>query len=306
MPVIVPDKLPASQKLREENVSVMEQSQARKQDIRPLHIIILNLMPLKAITETHLLRLLTNTPLQIYIDLLHIKEHVSKNTPKQHLDYFYRSFDEIKDQKYDGMIITGAPVEQLPFDQVRYWPQLKTIMDWARANTTSSFYICWGAQAALQHFYGIPKYQLKDKMFGNFNHYINAPLSPIARGFDDGFTAPHSRYTEIRRADIEKHESLQIVSESKQAGIYLLESKDGREVYATGHSEYDPATLKEEYERDRAKGLGISVPHNYFPDDDPGRDPIVRWRSHAHLLFQNWLNYYVYQRTPYRREEIGN
>lgn len=304
MPVIIPDKLPAKKILQNENIFVMEYSKAIHQDIRPLRIAILNIMPLKIETEAHILRLLTNTPLQVEIELIKPIKHTSKNTSLEHLQYFYKTFSEIKNRYFDGLIITGAPVELLNFEEVDYWNEIKEIMNWSETHVTSSLFICWAAQAALYHFYQIPKYQLKEKMFGNFYHTVNFKLAPIVRGFDDGFFAPHSRHTEVRKKDIAKVADLQIISESKEAGIYLVASKDGKKIFVTGHSEYDPMTLKEEYERDRKKGLKINLPANYFQHNDPSKPPIVSWRSHANLLFQNWLNYYVYQLTPFNMVEL--
>ncbi|NMB73134.1 MAG: homoserine O-succinyltransferase [Bacteroidales bacterium] len=299
MPLNVPDNLPAIQLLREENIFVMQETRAVHQDIRPLRILILNLMPVKITTETHLLRMLSNNPLQIEITLMHTMTHTSKNTPVEHLKTFYKTFDQVKEKKFDGFIITGAPVEHMEFEEVDYWKELTEIMDWSAAHVTSTLYICWAAQAGLYYFYGIPKYPLSEKMFGVFRHKINNPKIPLVRGFDDEFLAPHSRHTEIRRTDIEKIHDLEIVSESDKAGVYIVVSKDGRKVFVTGHSEYDPYTLRDEYLRDKKKGLPIHVPENYFPNDDPSKEPLVYWRSHANLLFSNWLNYYVYQVTPY-------
>ncbi len=304
MPLNIPDKLPSVEVLEQENIFVMKETRAIHQDIRPLRLIILNLMPLKIKTETHLLRLLSNTPLQVEIVLLHTKDHISRNTPRAHLKSFYKTFEEIKAQKFDGLIITGAPVEQLEFEKVDYWEELKKIMDWSTTHVTSSLFICWGAQAGLYHFYGIPKYQLESKMFGVFDHTINHRKRPLLRGFDEIFQAPHSRHTEVRREDILKVKELEILSESEEAGVYIVKAKTGKRVFVTGHSEYDPRTLQEEYERDLEKGLNIDVPKNYFPNDDPTLPPRVRWKSHANLLFSNWLNYYVYQATPYNIEEI--
>jgi homoserine O-succinyltransferase len=304
MPVIIPDKLPAKKILHSENIFVMEHSQAIHQDIRPLRIAILNIMPLKIATETHILRLLTNTPLQVEVELIIPKAHESKNTSSEHLQYFYKSFTQIKENKFDGLIITGAPIEHLEFEEVDYWNEIKKIMDWSEHHVTSSLFICWAAQAALFHFYKIQKYPLEQKMFGNFFHTVNKKNAPIVRGFDDGFLAPHSRHTEVRRNDILKVRDLEIISESDEAGIYLVTSREGKKVFVTGHSEYDPLTLKEEYERDKNKGLPIHMPKNYFQNNDPSKPPIVSWRSHAYLLFQNWLNYYVYQATPYNIAQI--
>lgn len=299
MPLTIPVNLPAVELLKQENIFVMDSQRAETQDIRPLRLVILNLMPLKITTETDLIRLLSNTPLQIEVDLMKISGHVSKNTPIEHMMAFYKDFSVIKGDTYDGMIITGAPVEQLDYEQVNYWDELKEIMDWARTHVTSTFYICWAAQAALYHYYGVPKYPLSEKRFGVFKHTVNDKQNPIFRGFDDEFYVPHSRHSEIRREDIIKHPELTILSESPGAGVYMIMARGGREVYVTGHSEYSPNTLRDEYFRDKEKGLPIQVPENYFPDDDPSREPVVRWRAHANLLFTNWLNYFVYQETPY-------
>lgn len=304
MPLTIPDKLPSIAVLENENIFVMKETIAIHQDIRPLKILILNLMPLKIKTETHLLRLLSNTPLQVEIVLLHTKDHTSKNTPIEHLKAFYKTFDEINDQKFDGMIVTGAPVEQLEFEQVNYWDELTRIMDWSVKHVQSSMFICWGAQAGLNHFYDIPKYPLSKKMFGVYEHTLNNPKVPIIRGFDEVFQAPHSRYTGVKREDILKVKDLELVSESKVAGVYMVVAKSGRQIFVTGHSEYDPSTLKDEYERDRLKGLDTNIPENYFPGNDPSEKPMVRWKSHANLLFYNWLNYYVYQATPFNIDEI--
>ncbi len=299
MPVNIPETLPARAILESENIFVMGETRAKHQDIRPLRIAILNLMPTKIQTETQLLRLLSNTPLQVEVTLLYTVTHKSKNTPAEHLLHHYRSFAQVRRQKFDGLIVTGAPVEHLPFEEVDYWPELQAIMDWSETNVFSTFYICWGAQAGLYHRYGIPKYPLPRKMFGVFPHRVLDPRHKLLRGFDDIFLAPHSRHTEIRRTDIERVSELQILAESDEAGVYIVVSRDGRRVYVTGHSEYDPLTLKSEYDRDVGKGLPIHIPINYYPDDDPSKTPVVRWRSHAHLLFANWLNYFVYQVTPY-------
>lgn len=305
MPLNIPDLLPAVEILQEENIFVMRETTAIHQDIRPLRIVILNLMPVKTTTETHILRLLSNSPLQVEVTFLHTIEHVSKNTSIEHLQSFYKNFSQIRDQKFDGMIITGAPIEHLEFEEVDYWGELKEIMDWAVHHVTSTMFICWGAQAGLYHYYKVPKYPLQRKMFGVFNHVVNNPKVPLVRGFDEEFLAPHSRHTEVRRSDIEKIPDLEIVSESPDAGIYIVKNKGGRQIFITGHSEYDPETLKEEYERDLKKGLPIDIPVNYFPDDNPKKDPKHRWKSHANLLYYNWLNYYVYQITPYNINEIG-
>jgi homoserine O-succinyltransferase len=299
MPVNIPDHLPALDILKEENIFVMTESRAIHQDIRPLRLLILNLMPVKITTETHLLRMLSNTPLQVETTLLNTLSHTSKNTPIEHLQTFYKTFDEVKHKRFDGLIITGAPVELLQFEEVDYWDELKEIMDWAEHSVTSTLYICWAAQAGLYYHYGVPKYELPHKMFGIFTHTLNNPRAPIVRSFDDEFLVPHSRHTEIRREDIIKAPRLEIVSESAMAGVYLVRDTEKRRIFVTGHSEYDAETLKEEYERDLAKGMDIQVPYNYFPGDDPSRTPPMRWKSHAGLLFSNWLNYYVYQETPY-------
>jgi homoserine O-succinyltransferase len=305
MPIKIPGNLPAAKVLNNENIFVMSEDRACHQDIRPLSIAILNLMPTKIVTETQILRLLGNSPLQVDTVFLHPKNHNSRNTPGEHLTNFYTHFEDIKNQKLDGMIITGAPVEHLEFEEVDYWDELEEIMDWSVHNVFSTFYMCWGAQAGLYHHYGIPKYPLKEKMFGVFPHSVNRKNVRLLRGFDDVFYAPHSRHTEIRRSDIERVPDLQILSESEEAGVYIVASKDERKLFVTGHSEYDALTLKSEYDRDTAKGLEIKVPRNYYPDDDPNSQPTVRWRSHANLLFSNWLNYYVYQETPYDLNEIG-
>ena len=299
MPLNIPDNLPAADILRNENIFVMNETRAIHQDIRPQEIVILNLMPNKTTTETHLLRMLSNTPLQLEVVLVHPQTHTSKNTPQEHLDSFYKTFDLIKNRNFDGLIITGAPIELLDFEEVDYWSEMKEIMDWAETHVTSTLYICWAAQAGLYHHYKVPKYTLDKKMFGVFNHKINTPRLPIVRGFDDDFLAPHSRYTEVRRKDIESISELDIVAESDVAGIYLVASKDGKRLFVTGHSEYDPHTLRDEYNRDLSKGLPIEKPQNYFLNDDPALEPVVRWKSHANLLYCNWLNYYVYQVTPY-------
>jgi homoserine O-succinyltransferase len=304
MPVNIPDKLPAVETLVKENVFVMTETRAIHQDIRPLKVVILNLMPIKIATETHILRLLSNTPLQVEIVLLHPADHISKNTPIEHLQTFYKTFDQISGEKFDGMIITGAPIEHLEFEEVSYWDELKRIMDWSKTHVTSTMFICWGAQAGLFHFYNVPKYKLPKKMFGIFDHTIHNRLVPLIRGFDEVFQAPHSRHTEVRKEDIIKVDELEILAESEEAGIYIVMSKTGRQIFITGHSEYDPTTLKDEYERDIKKGLEIDIPKYYFRNNDPENTPRVRWKSHAHLLFSNWLNYYVYQMTPYNIEEI--
>lgn len=307
MPIKVPDNLPAKETLRKENVFLMDESRAFRQDIRPLKIAILNLMPLKEVTEVQLLRLLGNTALQVEVDLLHMESHVSKNTSREYLAAFYKVFDDIKSYRYDGMIITGAPVELYPFEQVTYWEEMKAILEWTKSNVTSTFHICWGAQAALYYHYGIRKYALPKKLFGIFPHVRKEGGVNLLRGFDDVFFVPQSRYTEIRTEDVAKEERLEVLSWSEAAGLYIAASKDGRQIFVTGHSEYDADTLKNEYERDLKKGDKIDLPHAYFQDDDPSQAVRVRWRSHGNLLFNNWLNYYVYQITPYDltgREEV--
>lgn len=305
MPIKIPDKLPATKILKNENIFVMTEKRARRQDIRPLRIAILNLMPTKITTETQILRLIGNSPLQVEVDLLHTKTYQSKNTPEEHLFTFYKTFDDIKYQKFDGLIITGAPVEQLEFEEVDYWNELKEIMDWSAHHVTSTFHICWGAQAGLYHHFGIPKHQLKKKMFGVFPHKINKKNVKLLRGFDDEFYVPHSRHTEVRKEDIRKVPQLEILSESPESGIYIVATKGGRQIFVTGHSEYDAMTLHEEYTRDIEKKLEISIPKNYYFQDDPTKHPIVKWKSHANLLYCNWLNYYVYQETPFDLNRIG-
>jgi homoserine O-succinyltransferase/O-acetyltransferase len=304
MPVKIPNTLPARATLERENIFVMDEERAIHQDIRALRVAILNLMPTKIATETQLLRLLSNSALQVEVTLLHTATHESKNTDAEHLLNHYLTFDDICSEKFDGLIITGAPVEQMPFEEVEYWDELTEIMDWAEMNVESTFHICWGAQAGLHHRYGVPKYDLPRKMFGVYEHRVLSRTENLLRGFDDIFLAPHSRHTEIRRADVEQISDLNILAESEEAGLYLLGTKDGRHLFATGHSEYDPFTLKSEYDRDVNKGLPIHVPKNYYPNDDPTQTPTVRWRGHANLLFSNWLNYYVYQVTPYDVNQI--
>ncbi len=304
MPIKLPDGLPAKAVLERENIFVIDEHRAFHQDIRPLQIAILNLMPIKETTETQLLRLLGNTPLQVEITLLRMESHQSKNTSPHHLDLFYTTFPEIEYKNFDGMIITGAPIEHLPFEEVGYWRELQHIMDWTAENVTSTFHICWGAQAGLYHHYGIEKHALREKMSGVFTHDINAQI-PLVRGFDDGFLAPHSRHTEARAKDIAQIPELEIAASSPVAGVYLAARRDGRQVFVTGHSEYDPGTLNEEYRRDIERGLEIRPPQNYFPGDDPTQSPRHTWRSHAYLLYSNWLNYYVYQATPYDLDQIG-
>ncbi len=305
MPIRIPDNLPAVETLNSENIFVMSEDRAYHQDIRPLKIAILNIMPTKITTETQLLRLLGNTPLQVETALLRPASHMSKNTPEEHLETFYKTFDEIQGEHFDGLIITGAPVEQMPFEDVNYWEELERIMDWSKNNVYSTLHICWGAQAGLYYHYGVPKRDLPNKMFGVFEHTKIKEHVKLLRGFDDVFFVPHSRHTEITHEDVARIDKLEILAESKEAGVYLVASKDGRHIFATGHSEYDPYTLKLEYERDVERGMDIQVPKNYFPGDDPTKEPIVRWRGHGNLLFLNWLNYYVYQETPYDFTNIG-
>jgi len=299
MPVNVPVSLPAVEALKAENIFVIDEQRASSQDIRPLRIAILNLMPLKIMTETDLLRLLSNTPLQIELDFIDTDSHVSKNTPREHIDTFYKKFDSIRDRNYDGLIITGAPVEKVDFESVDYWPELTHIFQWARTHVTSTFYICWAALAGLYYHYGVPKHILDHKISGVFPHRILDPQNPIFRGFDDTFYVPHSRFSEVRREDIERVPDLRIIAESPESGIYIVIARGGREFFVTGHSEYSPYTLDFEYHRDLDKGMNPSVPAHYYTDDDPSKPPVVRWRSHANLLFTNWLNYFVYQATPY-------
>ena len=306
MPLNLPDRLPAIDLLKEENIFVIDSSRASKQDIRPLKIAILNLMPLKITTETDLVRLLSNSPLQIEVTFMKLKSHTSKNTPIEHMKAFYVDFDKMRHEKYDGMIVTGAPVEHLAFEEVNYWEEIQDIFNWAEKNVTSTFYICWAAQAGLYHYYGVPKHPLEQKMFGIFKHHICKGMQqlPIFRGFDDEFFVPHSRHTEILREDIEKHPELTIISESEDSGVHIVMARGGRQFFVTGHSEYSPYTLDTEYRRDLGKGLPIEMPRNYYRNDDPDQGPLVRWRSVANLLFSNWMNYYVYQKTPYDINEI--
>lgn len=304
MPVNVPENLPAVETLLEENIFVLDNKRASQQDIRPLKIAVLNLMPLKIMSETDLLRLLSNTPLQIELDFFEPSSHISKNTPRKHLQMFYKRFDDIKHSTYDGFIVTGAPVEKLEFEDVDYWKELTEIFDWARTHVTSTLYICWAAFAGLYYHYGIPKYVLDKKISGVFKHTVYSHRNPIFRGFDDQFYVPHSRFTEVRKADIDKVPDLQIISTSEDAGIYMVMARGGREFYITGHGEYSPTTLDYEYHRDLAAGKNPEIPKNYYPDDNPELQPIVRWRSHANMMFANWLNYFVYQRTPYDLSQI--
>lgn len=299
MPIKIPNDLPAVKTLQEENIFVMTHTRASTQDIRPLRIVLLNLMPKKIETETQLSRLLGNTPLQIELELVRMKSHEAANTPQHHLLSFYKTFDDIRDERFDGMVITGAPVEQMPFENVDYWPELCQIMAWSKTNVHSTLHICWGAQAGLYYHYGIEKQQLPKKLFGVFPHRVEYKRSILFRGFDDEFMVPHSRHTTVRREDIEKVDDLRILASSEEAGVYAVFTNMGRQIFITGHSEYDADTLKNEYLRDIAAGKPIELPKNYFPDDDPTRQPLVRWRSSANLLFSNWLNYFVYQTTPY-------
>lgn len=304
MPVRVPVSLPAVEALREENIFVIDEQRASSQDIRPLRIAILNLMPLKIMTETDLLRLISNTPLQVELDFIDTDSHVSKNTPREHIETFYKKFDEVKHNNYDGLIITGAPVEKVDFEEVDYWEELTEIFAWAKKHVTSTLYICWAALAGLYYHYGVPKYVLEKKISGVFKHRIDDELNPIFRGFDDMFYVPHSRYSEVRREDIDKVPALKIIAESAESGIYMVMARGGREFFITGHSEYSPGTLDFEYRRDLEKGINPEIPVNYYENDNPDNPPIVRWRSHANLLFSNWLNYFVYQETPYDIRDI--
>lgn len=304
MPLRLSDKLPAVELLKKENIFVMNESRAHTQMIRPLKILALNLMPLKITTETDLIRLLSNTPLQIEIIFMKLKSHTPKNTPIKHMLMFYKDFDILKQQKWDGMIVTGAPVEQMPFEKVDYWKELIEIFDWARTHVTSTMYICWAAQASLYHFYGVPKYPLPKKMFGIFPQRPLIPELPIFRGFDDVFMMPHSRHTEVRREDFEKVNDLTVLSESDESGVSMVMARGGREFFVTGHLEYAPDTLDKEYRRDFGKRDDVDIPMHYYKNDDPKQGPLVTWRSHGNLLFNNWINYYVYQETPYNIEEI--
>ncbi len=305
MPIQIPNDLPATEVLQQENIFVMTQTRAVSQDIRPLEIVLLNLMPTKIATETQFSRLLGNTPLQVRLELMHTVTHRAKNVSQDHLISFYKSFDELKDRKFDGMVITGAPVEMMEFEDVDYWAELEQIMEWSKTNVHSTLHICWGAQAGLYYHYGIQKRPLPEKMFGVFEHQADYKRSILMRGFDDKFWVPHSRHTTVDRADIEAVPELKILASSEEAGVYAVMSKGGRQIFVTGHSEYDPLTLKSEYDRDKNLGLPIKPPANYFPGDDDTKEPIVRWRSSANLLFSNWLNYFVYQTTPYDLKSIG-
>lgn len=304
MPVKIPDNLPAIELLKRENIFVMSSLRANEQDIRPLRLLVLNLMPLKISTETDFIRLLSNNPLQVEMEFLRLETHVSKNTPQEHLEMFYKNFEDVSEQFYDGLIVTGAPVEMLSFEEVNYWDELTKIFNWARTHVTSSLYICWASQAALYHFYGVEKVPLDSKLFGVFQHTASDKKHPLFRGFDDEFFIPHSRHTTIERDDVLNKNDLRILSESPDAGIAIVSSRGGREFYLTGHSEYNPYTLHEEYVRDVEKGGDIEVPQNYYKNDNPAQEPVVRWTSHANLLFNNWLNYFVYQETPFDLRDL--
>lgn len=304
MPIKIPEGLPAAEILENENIFVMNERRAAGQDIRPLKIAVLNLMPTKIVTETQLTRLLSNSPLQVEITLLQTASHVSKHTPAEHMSAFYKCFDDVCDEKFDGLIITGAPVEELPFEGVDYWPELCRVMEWSKTHVFSTFHICWAAQAALYYHYGVPKYKLDKKLFGVYEHNTVCPNHPLLRGFDEKFLAPHSRHTEVRLADIKQEKRLEVLAESEQAGAFIIAARDRNMFFVSGHAEYDFDTLSKEYFRDVAKGLPIDVPENYFPDNDPGKRPPNKWRGHAHLLFSNWLNYFVYQLTPFDVNDI--
>ena len=304
MPLRLPDKLPAIELLKQENIFVMDNSRASSQDIRPLRIVILNLMPLKITTETDLVRLLSNTPLQMEIYFMKLKSHTSKNTPIEHMMMFYKDFDVLKNEKFDGMIITGAPIEHLEFEDVGYWDEITRVFEWADTHVTSTMYICWAAQAGLYYHYGVPKHQLPKKKFGVFRQFPLTPQIPLFRGFDDSFNMPHSRHTEVRREDIVKHPELNIIAESPESGVSMVMARGGRQIFVTGHMEYSPYTLDSEYRRDMGKRDDVEMPKNYYISDDPSQKPHVTWRAHANLLFSNWINYYIYQETPYNIEEI--
>ena len=299
MPIKIPNDLPAVKTLKDENIFVMGEDRASTQDIRPLKILLLNLMPKKIETETQLSRLLGNTPLQVELELIHTKTHQSKNTSEEHLISFYKTFDDVKHKNYDGMVITGAPIELLDFEEVEYWDELCEIMEWTKTHVHSTFHICWGAQAGLYYHFGIPKQILSEKLFGVFEHRVDHKKSMLFRGFDDTFFVPHSRHTGLLTEDIKKVKDLNILASSKDAGVYAMSTKKGKQIFITGHSEYDPLTLQGEYLRDLKEGKSIKVPANYFPDDNPAKPPIVKWRAHANLIYSNWLNYFVYQTTPY-------
>ena len=304
MPLIIPKTLPAYGVLGSENVFVMHKRRARTQHIRPLRIVALNLMPTKIATETQLARLLANSPLQVQLTLLHTASHAASHVPGEHMEAFYKTFDEIRGERFDGMIITGAPVEQMPFEEVDYWPELCQIMDFTRTNVYSTLHVCWGAQAALYHHFGIQKRPLPEKMFGIFPHRVTRPSNPLVRGFDEVFWAPHSRHTGIDEEQVKACKDLRVLAKSDEAGIYLMSTDSGRQIFVTGHPEYERLTLDAEYRRDVAKGLPIAPPKHYYPGDDPSKEPVYRWRAHAFLLYTNWLNYYVYQNTPYDLGEL--
>ena len=305
MPIQIPNDLPAAETLKNENIFVMNQTRAETQHIRPLEIVLLNLMPTKIVTETQLSRVLGNTPLQVHLELMMISSHKSKNTPEEHLLSFYKTFDELKERKFDGMVITGAPVENLPVEEGDYWDELVRIMEWSKTHVHSTFHICWAAQAGLYYHYGIQKHPLPEKLFGVYRHHADYKRAILLRGFDDEFWAPHSRHTTIDRADVEAVPGLKILASSEEAGVYIIMNKEGRQIFVTGHSEYDPDTLEREYLRDKNQGLPIHVPVNYYPNDDDTKPPLVRWRGHGNLLYSNWLNYFVYQTTPYDLMAVG-
>ncbi|MBQ6595476.1 MAG: homoserine O-succinyltransferase [Clostridia bacterium] len=305
MPIVIPEHLPATKKLEDENIFVMHRLRADSQEIRPLRVLLLNLMPTKIATETQLARLLGNTPIQVELELLMTSSHQPKNTPEEHMISFYKTFDEVRDRNFDGLVITGAPVEHLEFEDVEYWDELCEIMEWSKTHVTSTFHICWAAQAALYYHYGIRKYPLSAKLFGVFPHRVTHTGSILFRGFDDTFLVPHSRHTTVRREDIAAVPALKILAESETAGVYAVSTDGGTQIFITGHSEYDADTLEREYLRDKEAGLPIEVPVNYYPNDDDSRRPLCTWRSSAHLLYSNWLNYFVYQTTPYALDEIG-
>ena len=304
MPVNVPHQLPAIKVLEEENIFVMDEARATHQDIRPLRVAVLNLMPVKITTETDLIRLLSNTPIQLELDLVKIMAHTSKNTPVEHMQMFYTDFDEIKHKKYDGLIVTGAPVEHLDYEAVNYWSEMQEILNWAEHNVQSSLFICWAAMAALYHYYGVPKYPLDNKMFGVFHHTSKFQKLPIFRGFDDEFHMPHSRHSEVKASDIEKVPELELISESEESGVGIVQERSGRKLFVTGHFEYSTYNLDDEYKRDHDKGLPIAIPKHYYKKNKPENNPVVRWRGHANLFFANWLNYYVYQQTPFNINDI--
>lgn len=306
MPIQIPNDLPAAEVLQQENIFVMKQTRAETQEIRPLEIVLLNLMPTKIVTETQLSRVLGNTPLQVHLELMMMSSHKSKNTPQEHLLSFYKTFDEIRHRKFDGMVITGAPVEHLDFEDVTYWEELCQIMEWSKTHVHSTFHICWAAQAGLYYHYGIQKKVLPEKLFGVYPHKADYKRAILLRGFDDEFWVPHSRHTTVLREDVEKIPGMKIIASSEEAGVYIMLNKEGRQIFVTGHSEYDIDTLEKEYLRDKAAGLPIHVPVNYYPNDDETKPPIVRWRGHANLLYSNWLNYFVYQTTPYDIMTVGD